>query len=545
MSPMFAFKGLNENFMFLVVRIRRQLEDTLGVLELGEKTLPDRMRAREDYIDNLKITIERKSYRKILRSRSEDDRVIRMMGSLNTAVSNLEEIGDYLINIVTQVQYLSDPAFMGRFDYQAYFRVIEEALDLIVPSLFKGIVQDALAVCRAEIELDRLYKRDFDALMAILREGRDIGNAVTALMILRYLERIGDSLLNIGEAIISAYAGSRLKLFEYLALQDHLPAAGGKFTIEDIHAETRSGCRIEKVVSPDIPKGVQEVIFKEGELGKIEQEREKLGRWQEIMPGLTPKVFGFQPLNGKAFMLLECIDGLNFQEIVIKQNGALFRQAFRELKGVMDAVWTRTKLPEGKPANFMRQLLGKLPEVYEVHSSFNRPTQTIGSLERPPFVDRLKQAARIEAALTPPFSVFIHGDFNADNILYNHRENRIYYIDLHRSHDLDYVQDVSVFMISNFRMPLFNPGMRHWLSEVIDAFYCFAREFSERHGDETFDARLALGLIRSLISSTRFILKEDFSKDLFLRGIYLLDRLLEHEGRPWEQFRVPRDIWVY
>jgi hypothetical protein len=34
--------------------------------------------------------------------------------------------------------------------------------------------------------------------------------------------------------------------------------------------------------------------------------------------------------------------------------------------------------------------------------------------------------------------------------------------------------------------------------------------------------------------------QEDFSKDLFLRGIYLLDRLLEHEGRPWEQFRVPR-----
>jgi hypothetical protein len=241
-------------------------------------------------------------------------------------------------------------------------------------------------------------------------------------------------------------------------------------------------------------------------------------------------------------MLLECVGGMNLQEMAIGRDEAALQRAFVKLKEVAAAVWNGTRREEVRPAHFMQQLLGRLPEVYEVHSSFDIPAKKIGDLSRPPFVARLEQAERIETLLPPPFSVFIHGDFNADNVIYNPPKDRIYYIDLHRSRDLDYVQDVSVFMVSNFRMPLFNSDIRRRLSFMIDEFYLFARDFAESNGDRTFDARLALGLIRSLISSTRFILGEAFAKILYLRAIYLLDRLLEHEGKSWDQFRIPRDV---
>jgi hypothetical protein len=84
---------------------------------------------------------------------------------------------------------------------------------------------------------------------------------------------------------------------------------------------------------------------------------------------------------------------------------------------------------------------------------------------------------------------------------------------------------------------------RERLVNVISGFYNFSRQFAERNGDLTFDARLALGVSRSFITSTRFIMKEDFAKEMYLRGIYLLDKLLDHEGKPWTSFRMPGDVF--
>jgi len=543
-SAMFAFEGLNENFQFLVLKIRQQMEDTLKTLESHEQVIPADVKFREDYIDNLKVIIERKSYKKILKSRPEENRVIRIMGSLNTAVSNLEEIGDYLVSIVTQTHYFKDRFFLDQFDYQSYFREILTATDLIVESLFRGNIKDALIICRAEIELDRLYKRDFDTIMSILQEGREIGDAITALNILRYLERVGDSLLNIGEAIISAYAGTRLKIFEYIALKETLDSSSEEFVLEDLNVETKSGCRIEKVVNRPSRTDTQEVIFKEGDVGKLQQENRKLEEWQSLMPGLTPKVFGFQVLGEKAILLLEYLHGHDFQDILLGKDSGVLNKAISRLTSLVEVVWMKTKSDVAVQAGFVNQLLKKLPDVYHVHPKFFTQTKVIGDLKQSSLQERLARAAAIEAELAAPFSVFIHGDFNADNIIFNIQEDKIYYIDPHRSVQMDYVQDVSVFMVSNFRIPVFDANIRERQACVIDNFYRFAKSFAEQNQDVNFDARLTLGIVRSLVTSTRFIVKEEFAKMLYFRGLYLLDKLLDHEGASWDTFRIPDDVFM-
>jgi Phosphate uptake regulator len=311
---LFNFEGLNENFSFLVLKIHQQLEDTLIALQHVDGFIPERMNNREDYINNLKIIIERKSYKRMFKARSEEDRIIRIMGSLNTVTSNMEEIGDYLMNIVTQTRYFQDRTFLGQYNYQAYFHEIVVALDLINESILQGKIKDALQICQAEIKIDNLFKNDFAALLITMKETQKIGDAITTFNILRYLERIGDSLLNIGEAIISAYAGTRLKLFEYMAIKDSLRRDTGEFLFQGMDVETKSGCRIEKIVTNGDARENQEVIFKEGNLAKIQQEKDKIEQWQSVRSGLTPKVFGFEYLNNKAFILLEYIGGFNFRK---------------------------------------------------------------------------------------------------------------------------------------------------------------------------------------------------------------------------------------
>jgi len=173
-ARLFDFEGLNENFSFLVLKIHQQLEDTLIALQQLEGFVPERMNNREDYINNLKIIIERKSYKRTLRARSEEDRIIRIMGSLNTVTSNLEEIGDYLMNIVNQTQYFQDRSFLGQYNYQAYFHEIVVALDLVAESLLQGKIKDALQICHAEIKIDSLFKNDFTVLMDAMKETHKI-----------------------------------------------------------------------------------------------------------------------------------------------------------------------------------------------------------------------------------------------------------------------------------------------------------------------------------------------------------------------------------
>ena len=85
-----------------------------------------------------------------------------------------------------------------------------------------------------------------------------------------------------------------------------------------------------------------------------------------------------------------------------------------------------------------------------------------------------------------------------------------------------------MFIVSNFRIKIFDSAPRRRLDQVSLEFFYFAREFAEAHGDCNFDARLALGLARSLLTSTRFEMDPKFSRSMMLRARYLIERLLGH-----------------
>lgn len=540
---LFDYEGLRENFRFLVLKIGQQLSDAAAALELTEKSLPDKIRIREDYIDNLKTIIERKSYKKLLNSNPDEKSAIRVMSAVINVANNLEKIGDYAVSIMIQTGYYKESDFLHRFDHKAYFEEILAAMDQIGSSLFFGDIKGALAICKAEVKLDLLFKADFDRLMAILQQGEHTADAITTYNIIRYLERIGDSLLNIGEAILSAYVGTKLRIYEYAALQDTLQTDMKDFHVENIEMETRSGCRIEKIVE-NSPENQQAVIFKEGDSAKIANEKAKISQWEEVIPGLVPRIFAFQNHGDKSFILMEYLRGWNFQEILLGQDEAACLTALNKIMKTVEDIWDRTKKDGPCQARFMKQLQGKINEVYDIHPELQTPSFQIGGIEKMPLDAMIRRAEKIENGLPAPFSVFIHGDFNTDNIIFNGKEDRLYFIDLNRSRDLDYVQDVTVFAVSNFRIPSFSASIRERLFLVISTFLDFSRRYAGKHGDHTFEARMALGLCRSFITSTRFEVKEDFAKEMFLRASYLLEKITEHDGTGWSKFSVPMNIFA-
>lgn len=540
----FTYKGIDVNLRFLILEVKKQLEITRQALEKPHEICEEKITSSGSYVDNLKNIITKKSYSQILLANDNDKTIIDAMMAINTISSNLEKIGDYCESIIHKIDDFHDKNFIKNYKYGDFFGIILEAFAKISDSLFKGDIPSALKICQAELKVDEVYHNLFCTLMNDLDlKGKEChGDIITSLLIFMYLERAGDALLNIGESIISMVVGSRLKIYQYIALKKS--CNGDDIQIESIEQETRSGCRIERLHKSGCSKNHTDVIFKGGNFRKILSEKHNLEKWQSLFPKLIPKIYSFEQQGENASILMECIEGENFQQILQTKNTNLINDALENIFKTFHNIWDETMTKEKSNAKFMKQLSNKLSDVYNVHPYFipnPKKTKQIGNIQKLSFKELLDSAKNIEEQLYSPFSVLIHGDFNNDNVIFNSKNKQIYCIDIHRSKSSDYVQDISVFMVSNFRITEDDLALRNIINDVTKKIYWFAKNYADKHGDKTFDARLSLGLVRSFMSSTRFALNKAFAKNMYYRSIYLLERLNGHKGT-WENFKLGNKV---
>jgi len=550
---MITFEGLEENLTFMVAEVERQVRATLNFLDQPSHSLYDHIVGRDDYIDNLKTVIENKCYghfHETEAGRALDKTTANRVRAIQVICVNLERVADYCVNVVQQTNYLTDHAFLSSYAYREMFTEIETCISRVLPAFQQADISGALAVCRAEYGLDRMYKVGFDRIMGELRTGKNVQNLITVLFIFRYLERIGDSLLNVGEALIFSILGERIKIEQFEALQQTLTKTGfsGGLTSVDFKAiwGTRSGCRIGKVDSrrEGAQAGVDPLgsIYKEGARAKILAEKAGLELWAETYPGLVAGVFGFHEEGDKASLLVEFLPGCNLDEVLLTAGEDVLKNAVFIMTQTVQDIWETTRKSEPVPAAFIAQVDSRLEAVLQIHPGFNRPEKIICGTKAPATTALLATCAAIEKELAAPFSVLIHGDFNVNNLVYNHQTQRMHYLDVHRSRQQDYVQDVSVFLISNYRMPVFESHLRERIHWIMSEFLSFARNFAAQNADATFEARMALALARSLFTSTRFELNPAFSRGMCQRAHYLMERVAEHRGRPWQDFVLPEQV---
>lgn len=550
MSDILVAEGIAENFRFMVLEVTKQVENAWKLLDTRNPKLVESISSRDDYIDVLKSVIENKCFSAINRVGAADRRVVNQLRAMTTLASNLERIADFAENVVAQTEYLKDFDFLKRYDYGKFFSEILQALGLCHDAFIKRDMGLAFRICRSEFSLDYLYKVQFDRILNELRSGAETENLITSHLILRYLERMGDALLNVGEAIIFAVVGEKFKIKQYEALKENLAKSGIETPISDLEFQSiwgsRSGCRIGRVQAPPDPAKVSGgVLFKEGAKRKILQEKENIERWEAIMPGLPPRILSVQQEDSQASMLVEFLDGCTYQEVVLNAEMSVVQNATFVLEQTLLYVWEHTKSFGPGQADFLTQLKSRLPDVYRLHPFLKETPKTVGGVQAPSLELLLARLEPDATKLISPFTVFIHGDFNINNIVYDHAAQSIRFIDLHRSKLSDYLQDVSVFLVSNFRLPIFEEPLRERLNWSARNMYAFAKRYAEQSKDATFQARLCLGLARSYITSARFELNKRFVKDMFLRGVYLLDRMAAHKGKPWEEFTLPEDSILF
>lgn len=545
-------ESLNENLRFIVLETAKQLDSTLAYIREPEDMKYRDIIERDNYVDNLKVTIEDLCFSRLaspeIETSKADADVVR---AVHIIAVNLERIADNCVNIIRQTDHLDNISFMYDFKYEDMLNLLIRGVRKI-PQVFEGRrLNDALDVCKIEDETDIYYKKNLARILAMLESGGHTRNLVTVLFIYRYLERMGDSLLNIGEALMIGIVGEKIRISQIESLSRNLENTGAEDNLDGMSVRaylgTRSGCRISKVKLPASgDDSYRNSIFKEGTVRKIKAEKEAVETWNRLIPGIAPRVFSYREDTSSASILMEFLDGNTLDEIVLNAEQAQLKRAFETFVDTVEKVWLTTKKPGPFPVDYVRQIKSRLSRVRDVHPNFFRFEQSLGDSRIFSSEELIETCGSLEKQLTAPFTVRIHGDFNVNNIMFDMEKMQVRYIDIHRSADADYVQDASVFLISNFRLPVFGEK-RNRLNWMIRNFFAYARSFATNQQDETFDFRMTLALARSLYTSTRFELNLKLAKEMYLRAHYLLDKMATHvrTGPDVRVFRLPDSVLYY
>ncbi|MDD9947605.1 MAG: phosphotransferase [Myxococcales bacterium] len=535
-------ESVDENLRFLIREVQQQIQRTRLYMESPSDSLRSRLKGRDSYIDNLRTFIQRACF-----ELASEDVDVEILKAIDIIAINLERVADFCGNVVDQMDYLQDRGLFTPERFSPFVDEISRATGLIEEGATAYDINIALSVCRAEPKLDELYEEEFKNCLEGLRLGQSVETQVTLLFIFHYFERMGDSLLNIGEAIISSALGEKIKIDQLWALEDTLERVAPGQDLQDVAlkgmGESRSGCRIVSVAQRSKGPGeATPVIFKEGDHAKLLEEKLGIERWEKVFPGVAPKVYAFQENGPNSAILLEYLSGRTFEQLLLEGDPLALADGLMRVTSTMHELWLHSQEPTPTPSTFVQQLELRLGDVLAVHPHFAGEHKCVGSWEIQDMRTLLREARAIEAALAAPFSVLNHGDCNVDNLICPAESDGLRVIDLHRSVMGDYVQDVSVFLVSNCRLQVFATPVRKRINQVVLAYTKFAREFAQEQGDSGFEARLAFGLARSFVTSTRFILDRRFAQRLFLRARYLLERLVSAGDDGLTDFAVPNEV---
>lgn len=540
-------RNVRENLQFLVVEVDSQVARLQGLLRGDGPGLHREILDRRGYSGNLKNWIHN-GCRERLAEPAVSEAELPVLRSSEVIASDLDRIAERCRDCVEQVREISARECLDQDACCEMLDRVRTGMGMIGPALEGRETRKALKIGQVQRKLDRRFAELQKHHVQALQEGGNTGDQVRALFVAYGIGRMGNALRSISEALIAATLGQSVSLESLRSLKSSVANVPGAPAADDVElgalAETRSGSAVAGVRAETAEGDDYRAIFKHGAKRKLKEERIGVERWHEVYPGLAPEVYSYEKNGSTASLLIEHLPGPTFEKILLRDGDDLLQDALATLEQTLHRIWRTTRNDQPVRTDFMDQLQKRLRDVWKLHPEFQRDSVRLCGLQRPSFDWLVKTARELEPEIGAPFSVYIHGDFNLDNILYDPGGRQVHFIDLRRSRQADYVQDVSVFMVSNFRLQILDRALRRRIMACACACYALARRYAAENGDVTFDHRLALGLARSFVTSTRFILDKSLSRSMFLRARHLLELALSVPPGESAGFQLPvREIF--
>ncbi|QAB15887.1 phosphotransferase family protein [Hydrogenovibrio thermophilus] len=537
---------LYDPLRFLIIEVQKQLDSVTLFLETGDLRQAENGQKRVDYIDNYHVNLLNRAATYLGEQTDKDIRIT--VQSYEHINHGLKSLSRQLQAIIFQAKQSSTALKLLR--KKNVFRALNDlqvGLELIEPAIESEGSMLAIDICRLKVHIDKRCDQQLEKYKIRLKKGQQTEALLHASFIIRDISDMGEALLRIGEGIISANMGQMIQIDRYHSLEATLTALQLNPQEDDLTiramGETKSGCTISGVMTAEESEGQMLAVFKEGDKAKLKEEKTGIESWHEKFPGIAPQVYSYHKSGNKAALLFEYLTGETFDKLLLQKNRKTLKAALNRLFETLTQIWEETRADQPYPANFMAQLRKRLKDVYEVHPEFQAPSVSINGVKSPTLEALVDDAEALESELPCPLGVYIHGDFNLDNIIYDPVDNDINFIDLHRSEYLDFVQDLSVLMVSAYRLSNFDPQVRKLIAQTMQAIYEFGQDYAEHIDDTSYHLRMALGLSRSFLTSTRFVLDKQHAKAMHFRGRYLIEQVIRLTEAERMTYRIQKEIF--
>ncbi|MFO8081473.1 MAG: phosphate signaling complex protein PhoU [Armatimonadota bacterium] len=178
------------------------LSDAMRALVEQDEALADKVIMDDDVADELDLHIEQQCMR-LLALQQPMAKDLRIIGTALKAITDLERVGDYAVDIAKSAQTLSDePYFKSLIDIPRMGDLTISMVRTAAQAFVKQDLDLVREVIESDDQVDDLWYNLLDELVEYMRQDPDlILQATHLLLVARYLERIADHVVNVAERV--------------------------------------------------------------------------------------------------------------------------------------------------------------------------------------------------------------------------------------------------------------------------------------------------------------------------------------------------------
>lgn len=208
-------ESLRESLARMGTMVESQIEAALEALRRRDPDAAGKVRHDDQYLNELFRQIREQVFM-VISTQQPVARDLRDLMGVQYIASELERIGDYAVRIARMTSTLCGlPDLPLRAEFGLMGELAIGQVHDILEALIARNVNGAREVAARDNEMDRLYHRTFETLIAEMGQGTDSDGAlraVTLLLVAHNFERIADRVTNVAEDIAFLETGEVVEL---------------------------------------------------------------------------------------------------------------------------------------------------------------------------------------------------------------------------------------------------------------------------------------------------------------------------------------------
>ncbi len=203
-------EDLNRKMLNMASRVEEAVDRSIKALQERDMSLARQVVREDEKIDKMERKIEEECI-KLTALQQPVAGDLRIITAISKIATDLERIGDHAVNIAEMVLEIGEQKLIKPLEDVP--RMAEIAISRLHQSLEAFTELDAARaekLARQDEEIDRCDERILRELIKMMmKDCKNLEQAVRLIFISRFLERIGDHTTNICEKLIYAATGER------------------------------------------------------------------------------------------------------------------------------------------------------------------------------------------------------------------------------------------------------------------------------------------------------------------------------------------------